>query len=87
MSVRQHTMVRVALTHITKTLHEVASFVYLSSGTTALRSGTLQRLYRDVHAGTQHVTSSPGVWQKCGQELVGTAAGKTWQFLDLVEPH
>jgi alkylation response protein AidB-like acyl-CoA dehydrogenase len=87
MSVRQHTLVRLALTHITNTLHDVASFVYLAGGTTSLRRGTLQRLYRDVHAGTQHVTSSPGVWQRCGQELVGTAAGKSWQFLDLVDPH
>ena len=87
LSVRQHTLVRLALTHITTTLHEVAEFVYLAGGTTALRDGTLQRLYRDVHAGTQHVTSSPAVWQTCGRELVGIAAGKQWQFLDLVDPH
>jgi alkylation response protein AidB-like acyl-CoA dehydrogenase len=86
-SVRQHTMIRLALTNITKVLHEVASFVYLAGGTTALRRGTLQRLYRDVHAGTQHVTSSPNVWQTCGRELLGVAAGKQWQFLDLVDPH
>ncbi len=86
-SVRQHTMVRLALTHITKALHEVASFVYLAGGTTALRHGTIQRLYRDVHAGTQHVTSAPPVWQTCGRELIGLAEGKHWQFLDLVDPH
>ena len=45
-SVRQHTMMRLALTNITKVLHEVADFVYLAGGTTALRHGTLQRLYR-----------------------------------------
>jgi alkylation response protein AidB-like acyl-CoA dehydrogenase len=86
-SVRQHTMVRLALAHITKTLHEVASFVYLAGGTTSLRRGTIQRMFRDVHAGTQHVTSSPNVWQTCGRELMGVAQGKTWQFLDLVDPH
>ena len=86
-SVRQHTLIRLALAHITKTLHEVANFVYLAGGTTALRRGTLQRLYRDVHAGTQHVTSSPTVWQTCGRELMGVAEGKHWQFLDLVDPH
>lgn len=86
-SVRQHTLVRLALTNITKVLHEVANFVYLAGGTTALRHGTLQRLYRDVHAGTQHVTSSPNVWQTCGRELLGVAQGKHWQFLDLVDPH
>lgn len=87
LSVRQHTLVRVALTNITKVLHEVANFVYLAGGTTALRRGTLQRLYRDVHAGTQHVTSSPNVWQTCGRELLGVAEGKRWQFLDLVDAH
>jgi alkylation response protein AidB-like acyl-CoA dehydrogenase len=86
-SVRQHTLVRLALTHITKALHEVANFVYLAGGTTALRRGPIQRLYRDVHAGTQHVTSAPAVWQTCGRELMGVAEGKRWQFLDLVDPH
>ena len=86
-SVRQHTLVRLALAHITKTLHEVANFVYLAGGTTSLRRGTIQRMFRDVHAGTQHVTSSPNVWQTCGRELMGVAEGKTWQFLDLVDPH
>ncbi|HEX2782569.1 MAG TPA: hypothetical protein VHN36_03215, partial [Ilumatobacteraceae bacterium] len=86
-SVRQHTLIRLALTNITKVLHEVATFVYLAGGTTALRRGTLQRLFRDVHAGTQHVTSSPMVWQTCARELLGVAEGKHWQFLDLVDPH
>ncbi|MGZ7011315.1 MAG: acyl-CoA dehydrogenase family protein [Ilumatobacteraceae bacterium] len=87
LSVRQHTLLRLALANITRELHEVASFVYLAAGTTALRRGTLQRLFRDVHAGTQHVTSGPAVWQTCGRELVGIAEGKHWQFLDLVDPH
>ncbi len=86
-SVRQHTLARVALAHITKTLHEIAGFVYLSGGTTALRHGTIQRMFRDVHAGTQHVTSGPAIWQTCGRELMGVAGGKQWQFLDLVDPH
>jgi indole-3-acetate monooxygenase len=86
-SVRQHTLIRLALAHITKTLHEIAGFVYLSGGTTALRHGTIQRFYRDVHAGTQHVTSGPAIWQTCGRELMGVAEGKQWQFLDLVDPH
>jgi indole-3-acetate monooxygenase len=85
-SVRQHTLVRLSLAHITKALHEVANFVYLAGGTTSLRHGTIQRFYRDVHAGTQHVTSSPNVWQTCGRELMGVAEGKQWQFLDLVDP-
>jgi alkylation response protein AidB-like acyl-CoA dehydrogenase len=85
LSVRQHTLVRLALTHVTGSLHDVASFVYLAGGTTALRRGTIQRLLRDVHAGTQHVTSSPPVVQTCGRELAGLADGQVWRFLDLVD--
>jgi indole-3-acetate monooxygenase len=83
-SVRQHTLVRLALTNITQVLHEVSQFVYLNGGTTALRRGVIQRFYRDVHAGTQHVTSSPKVVQTCGKELAGLAPDTRWQFLDLV---
>jgi alkylation response protein AidB-like acyl-CoA dehydrogenase len=84
LSVRQHTLVRLALVNVTDALHEVANHVYLAAGTTSLRRGTLQRLLRDVHAGTQHVTSGPSVRQNIGRELAGLAAGQAWQFLDLV---
>lgn len=84
LSDRQHTLVRLALTHVTRSLNEIANFVYLAGGTHALRRGTLQRLMRDVHAGTQHVTVSPPVVRRCGTKLAGLAEGTRWQFLDLV---
>lgn len=84
LSDKQHTLIRLALTHVTRSLNEVANFVYLSGGTHALRRGTLQRLMRDVHAGTQHVTVSPPVVQRCGSKLAGLSDGTRWQFLDLV---
>ena len=59
-------------------------FAYASAGTMALRSGTLQRLFRDMHAGIQHVTSSPPVFQAIGRDLAGLAPGSEWRFLDLV---
>jgi indole-3-acetate monooxygenase len=82
---RQHTMIRLALAHATWTCHDVAQFVYTASGTVALRSGTIQRLFRDMHAGTQHVTSAPPVIRTAGRELAGLASGKTWMFLDLID--
>jgi hypothetical protein len=33
------------------------------------------------------VTSAPPVIQTCGRELAGLAEGKTWVFLELVDPH
>jgi alkylation response protein AidB-like acyl-CoA dehydrogenase len=83
---RQHTLMRLALANATWSCHEVAEFVYRSAGTVALRSGVIQRLFRDMHAGTQHVTSAPPVYRAAGRELAGLAPGRTWLFLDLVDP-
>jgi indole-3-acetate monooxygenase len=85
LSTRQHTMMRLALAHATWTCRDVAQFVYASAGTVALRSGVIQRLFRDMHAGTQHITSAPPVIRNTGRELAGLASGKSWMFLDLVD--
>jgi alkylation response protein AidB-like acyl-CoA dehydrogenase len=85
LSMRQHTLFRLAVTNATWSAQEVAAFVYKTAGTVALRSGVLQRLFRDMHAGTQHITSAPGVIRCTGRELAGLASGKTWRFLDLVD--
>ena len=85
LSVRQHTLIRLAMGHVTWTSQEVAAFVYKTAGTMALRAGTIQRLFRDMHAGTQHVTSSPPVFRAIGRQLAGLAEGKKWVFLDVVD--
>jgi alkylation response protein AidB-like acyl-CoA dehydrogenase len=87
LSTRQSTLVRLALSHMTWTLFDVSHFAYKAAGTTALRAGTLQRLFRDVHAGTQHITSAPGVIEAAGKELAGLAPGHQWMFLDVVDPN
>ena len=85
LSVRQQSLIRLGMANITWACHEVSEFVYKSSGTLALRSGTIQRLFRDMHAGTQHITSAPPVFRAVGRELAGLAEGKSWVFLDLVD--
>ena len=60
-------------------------FAYKASGTLALRAGTMQRLFRDMHAGTQHITSAPPVYGAISRELAGLAPDRTWVFLDLVQ--
>jgi alkylation response protein AidB-like acyl-CoA dehydrogenase len=84
-SLRQHTLIRSAMTQVTAASHEVARFAYQAAGTTGLRAGTIQRLFRDMHAGTQHVIASPPVYQAVGRELAGLADGQRWQFLNLVD--
>lgn len=80
---RLETLNRVALNNATWSVHEVAQFVYTSAGTTALRSGTIQRLFRDVHGGTQHISSSPMILQSAGRELAGLAQGQRWVHFSL----
>jgi alkylation response protein AidB-like acyl-CoA dehydrogenase len=85
LSVRQQSLIRLAITHATAAAHEVGIFVYGAGGTTALRSGTIQRVFRDLHAGTQHMIVSPPVRQTIARELAGLAEGKVWRFMDLVD--
>ncbi len=82
---RQHTLIRLGIAHVTWAAHDVAMFVYASAGTTGLRAGTIQRLFRDMHAGTQHVVASPPVFRAIGRELAGLAPTQTWRFVDLVD--
>jgi alkylation response protein AidB-like acyl-CoA dehydrogenase len=85
LSTRQSTLIRSGMIHVTAAAHEVSQFVYQAAGTAGLRAGTIQRLFRDMHAGTQHVIASPPVYQAVGRELSGLAEGHKWQFLNLVE--
>ncbi|RRO18881.1 acyl-CoA dehydrogenase [Saccharopolyspora rhizosphaerae] len=84
LSTEQETLTRLVLNHTTSSVHEVGQTVYRWAGTAALRRGVLQRFFRDLHGGTQHVTSSPGVLQSCGKLLSGLSSGR-WAFLSLVE--
>ncbi|MEV0623711.1 acyl-CoA dehydrogenase family protein [Nonomuraea sp. NPDC050404] len=83
LGVRQETLLRLALNHMTSTVAEVATFVYASGGTSALRDGLVQRLFRDVHAGTTHILSGPQALKECGRELAGLAQNQSWAVLTL----
>jgi alkylation response protein AidB-like acyl-CoA dehydrogenase len=85
LSLQQNNLTRLVLQHTTWTVEEVCLWVYTAAGTTALRAGVIQRFFRDMHAGSQHLTSSPPVRQACGRMMAGLAPGKTWQFLSLVD--
>ena len=80
---RLETLNRVALSNATWSVHDIAAFVYKSAGSEALRSGVIQRLFRDVHGGTQHISSSPMILQSAGRELAGLAEGQRWVHFQL----
>ncbi|MFC4003228.1 acyl-CoA dehydrogenase family protein [Prauserella oleivorans] len=79
----QETLTRLMLNTTTWSVHAVGQTVYKWAATAALRHGVLQRFFRDLHAGTQHVTSGPVVLQNCGKLLSGLAPNAHWVFLEL----
>jgi indole-3-acetate monooxygenase len=86
LSVDQNTAIRLGTITVTRAAHDVSKFVYAASGTTGLRESAIQRYFRDMHAGTQHVIPSRPILQTVGRKLAGLAEGKKWQFLELVDP-
>ena len=86
-TMEQQTLIRLGTVHSTRAAHEVVRFVYASSGTTGLRAGDIQRYFRDMHAGTQHVIPSAAILQRIGRQMAGLEPGKVWQFLELADPH
>ncbi len=85
LSTEQETLSRLALNNATWSVHAAGQFAYKWAGTAALRRSALQRYFRDLHAGTQHVTSGPVVLQNCGKRLSGLAPDAQWVYLDLRE--
>lgn len=85
LTTRQHTLHRLALNHATWTAAEVCMFAYQAGGGVSLRASVIQRCFRDMNAGTQHITSAPPVLRDCGRELAGLAKDKVWGFTTLID--
>jgi len=80
----QRTRLRLALYNATWTAEAISVEVYKAAGTAALRTGAIQQYFRDMHAGTQHITSAPHVGEGCGKFLAGLAPDHTWLYMNLV---
>lgn len=85
MSTRQITLARLSMSHVTSVVADVCSFAYRTGGGVALRDGPLQRCFRDIHAGTQHLHAHPLILRECGRELAGMAEGQGWARFGLVD--
>jgi alkylation response protein AidB-like acyl-CoA dehydrogenase len=85
MSTRQITLARLAMSHVTSIAADLCSFAYRNGGGVALRDGPLQRCFRDIHAGTQHLHAHPLILRECGRELAGLATGQVWGRFGLID--
>jgi hypothetical protein len=84
-AMRQISLMRLALNHVTAAAADVCTFAYHAGGGVALRSGVLQRCFRDMMAGTQHRIVSSYMLRECARELLGLAKGKIWTTAGLVD--
>jgi indole-3-acetate monooxygenase len=78
-SVEQVALIRLAMRQIHDALSEVTTFAHRAVRGASLRSGKLQRCYRDAHAGTQHLLLSDEIVMECGRALMG-AVGPAAQW-------
>jgi indole-3-acetate monooxygenase len=86
LSVREMTLLRLALNHVTTVAADATQFAYRFGGGVAARSGPLQRMFKDMHVATQHMTVSPTILRESAKELLGLLKGKVWGSRIMVEP-
>ena len=80
----QIALVRLAMRHIHETVSDVCTFAHKAGGGVSLRPSVLQRCYRDIHAGTQHILLSDQIMQDCGKVLSGMdSESEQWTILGL----
>ena len=83
---KQIALVRLATRHIHDVGSEVTRFTHVRGGGVSLRDSVMQRCFRDMHAGTQHLVLSDQIMQGCGKVLSGRASKKAhWHILGLLE--
>jgi alkylation response protein AidB-like acyl-CoA dehydrogenase len=86
LSVREMTLLRLALNHVTTVAADVTEFAYRFGGGVAARSGPLQRMFKDMHTATQHMTVSPTILRESAKELLGLLKGKVWGSRIMIDP-
>ncbi len=70
-SQEQMTMVKLTLRHIHDVISEVGTFAHRQARGASLHNTPMQRYYRDIHSGTQHILMSDQIVEECGRALLG----------------
>jgi alkylation response protein AidB-like acyl-CoA dehydrogenase len=85
-SLEQIALVRMAMRHIHDVVSEISTFAHRAGGGVSLRPSVLQRCYRDVHGGTQHVLLSDQIFQECSRVLLGmTGKNARWSIFGVLD--
>ena len=85
-SLEQIALIRLAMRHIHDVISDLSTFAHRASRGVSLRRSDLQRCYRDIHGGTQHILLADEIAQACGKVLMGAAGEDArWNVLGLAE--
>ena len=72
-SLEQLALIRLAMRHLHDVISDISTFAHRVSRGVSLRPSLLQRCYRDIHSGTQHILLADEITQECAKVLLGTA--------------
>lgn len=70
-SLEQMTMIKLSLRHIHDVLSNVSTFAHRAARGASLHNTPMQRFYRDIHSGTQHILMADQIVEECGRALLG----------------
>jgi len=52
-------------------ISDVGTFAHRAARGASLHNGIMQRFYRDIHSGTQHILMADEIVQECGRVYLG----------------
>ena len=85
-NLEQIALIRLAMRFIHDMISEVSTFAHRASRGVGIRPGLLQRAYRDIHTGTQHILLADEISQECGKVMLGvTGDTAVWKLFGVVE--
>jgi alkylation response protein AidB-like acyl-CoA dehydrogenase len=68
---QQMTMIKLTLRHVHDVISDVATFAHRQARGASLHNTVMQRTYRDIHSGTQHILMADQIVEECGRALLG----------------
>ncbi|WP_202332246.1 acyl-CoA dehydrogenase family protein [Mesorhizobium sp. L-8-3] len=75
-SLEQIADVKLAMRHVHDVISDVGTFAHRAARGASLHNGVMQRFYRDIHSGTQHILMADEVVQECGRVYLGTVGDR-----------
>ena len=86
-SLEQIADVKLAMRHVHDVISDVGTFAHRAARGASLHNGVMQRFYRDIHSGTQHILMADEVVQECGRVyLKAVPEGARWGVFGVQNP-